>query len=93
VFQRARTNGDRRYVTNVDRPIVARGDEQQPDVWNPGERLPCGDIAHGADIAHAARLERAIGAAHLVDELLQLEDRGGIEPVRLLPLSFLAQLF
>ena len=36
VFLRARADHDGRYVTHIDRTVVARGDEQKPDIGNAG---------------------------------------------------------
>ncbi len=71
VFLRARTDNHRGHIADIDRTIVARRHQQQTDIGNAAQRLPGGDIAHRIVVANAAGLERAIGAPHLVDELLQ----------------------
>ena len=37
----------------------------------PASVCPGGDVAHGAVVAHLTGLERAVGVAHLGDQLLQ----------------------
>ena len=68
---RARTDHDRGDVAHIDRAIVARGHQQQADVRDAGQGLAGRDRARRAGVAHLAGEERAVGVAHLGDELLQ----------------------
>jgi len=69
--RRAGADHHPRHVAHVDRPAVARGQQQQADIRHAAQGLPGRQCARHAGIAHGAGDERAVGVAHLADELLQ----------------------
>ena len=60
-----------RHVADIDRTPIARGDKQKPDVGDTRQRLAGRDRQRGPSLAHAAREEGSVGAAHFGDELLE----------------------
>src|SRR5581483_169293 len=71
VLPRTGPNDHGGNVVDVDRPAVAGGDQQEPDVGYAGQRLPGRDAAGNACLAYLTRQEGAVGVAHLGDQLLQ----------------------
>ena len=71
VLLRVRADHDLGDIAHIDRPVIAGRQQQETDVRHAGERLAGGDRARCAGVAHPAGLERAVGVAHLADELLQ----------------------
>ena len=71
MIDRRAADNNFRHVTDIDRPSVPRRDEQKADVGNTVQRLPCCDSGLDTCVTDRAGKERAIGAFHLVDKLLQ----------------------
>ena len=59
------------HVLDIDRPSVARRQQQEPDVGHALERLPGEDGERLAPVAEGADEEGAIGVGELVDQLAQ----------------------
>ena len=69
MLELGRADDDVGDVLDIDRPAVARGEEQQADVGNALQRL-AGDDRHGPSVvAERADEEGAIGVGQLVREL------------------------
>ena len=60
-----------RHIAHIDRPPVAAGQQQQPDIRHPGQSLPGHHLPLHPGIAHPAGQKRPIGAGNLGHQLLQ----------------------
>ena len=59
------------HVLHIDRTPIARGEQQQADVWNSLQCLPRHDRQRTIVLAKRAHEEGAIGVGQLIDELVQ----------------------
>jgi hypothetical protein len=58
-------------VLHIDGAPIARGDQQQPDIWHALQRLPGDDRDIVVELIERADQERAVGVFELVDKLIE----------------------